>query len=61
MDDQKIDNDDQKIGIVNLYAPNTHQRVFYKNLIQELSKLEYDNWCVLGDYNAMVNQDKNKK
>lgn len=57
----EIQKDEKTILIANIYAPNTHQAFFYKKLFQELRKLDYDCWCLIGDFNVVVDREMDKK
>lgn len=51
----------QKCLVVNVYAPNISQENFYEQFNTELMKKEYDEHCLVGDFNAVFDRSMNRK
>lgn len=49
-----------KILIVNIYAPNKNQDNFFQRLKETLNNLEYQDCCILGDFNAVFDRVMDK-
>lgn len=47
--------------IAAIYAPNKNQGTYFKMLHEQLCKLGGNNICVIGDFNGIVDPDKNYK
>lgn len=45
---------------MNIYAPNTGEKTFYKSLHEKLKNLEGENICLIGDFNAIMDQEKDR-
>lgn len=54
-------NEDQRILLINIYAPNSSQLKFYKQLYEMLKKWEPKNVCLIGDFNAIFESEKDGK
>lgn len=52
----EINRETKKMLIVNVYAPNSKQERFYQNLKEELQKYDYQEYCVIGDFNAVYDK-----
>uniref|UniRef100_A0A2D4KHW3 Endonuclease/exonuclease/phosphatase domain-containing protein n=1 Tax=Micrurus paraensis TaxID=1970185 RepID=A0A2D4KHW3_9SAUR len=44
------------ILLIVIYAPNNKQHEFYGKLHKKIIKLEYENICAVGDFNAIVDK-----
>lgn len=51
----------QKILIVNIYAPNEKQENFFIKLHEEIRKLKYQDYVIIGDFNAIFDRKQDKK
>uniref|UniRef100_A0A8C6YH80 exodeoxyribonuclease III n=1 Tax=Naja naja TaxID=35670 RepID=A0A8C6YH80_NAJNA len=51
----------KKILLVIIYAPNTNHRDFYYKLHQKIIEFGYDNVCIIGDFNAISDKNKDYK
>ena len=47
--------------IINLYAPNGNQQNFYKEHQQILTNRNDEEYCVMGDFSAVFNNDLDTK
>lgn len=47
--------------IMNIYAPNEKQEPFFIRLHQKLQELEYQEICVIGDYNSVYDRIQDRK
>lgn len=58
----KVQRGHQKLLIVNIYAPNEKQEPFFSKLYEELQKLNYQDYLIIGDFNAIFDkkQDRSK-
>ena len=43
--------------VVNIYAPNDNQKAFFENLYNETKLREYEECCIVGDFNAVFDRD----
>uniref|UniRef100_A0A8C6XRB0 exodeoxyribonuclease III n=1 Tax=Naja naja TaxID=35670 RepID=A0A8C6XRB0_NAJNA len=48
----------KKMLLTMIYAPNEKQEKFYTKLYRKLVEREYENICLLGDFNAIANLGK---
>lgn len=53
--------DEQKILLVNIYAPNEKQLEFFCNLQTLLRKYNVQNICVIGDFNAILDVELDRR
>ena len=51
----------RKTLLVAIYAPNEAQETFYKRLYNLLMEKSHQNICLIGDFNAIVDQTKDYK
>uniref|UniRef100_A0A670XY46 exodeoxyribonuclease III n=1 Tax=Pseudonaja textilis TaxID=8673 RepID=A0A670XY46_PSETE len=54
----EINVNQKKMLLVTIYAPNTNQKDFYNRLHHKIIEFEYANVCIVGDYNAVPDKDK---
>lgn len=48
----------KKCILVCIYAPNGNQKAFFQNLYSKLVEFDYSHICVVGDFNAIDDKDK---
>uniref|UniRef100_A0A8C6Y732 Endonuclease/exonuclease/phosphatase domain-containing protein n=1 Tax=Naja naja TaxID=35670 RepID=A0A8C6Y732_NAJNA len=51
----------KKILLVVIYAPNANQKEFYKALYTKIIELERKKICIIGDFNAVAEDQKDYK
>uniref|UniRef100_A0A8D0E753 Uncharacterized protein n=1 Tax=Salvator merianae TaxID=96440 RepID=A0A8D0E753_SALMN len=49
-----------KILILGIYAPNTEKQKFFEDLRDKILTLDYENWCLLGDWNVVIDPSMDK-
>uniref|UniRef100_A0A8D0CE79 Uncharacterized protein n=1 Tax=Salvator merianae TaxID=96440 RepID=A0A8D0CE79_SALMN len=49
-----------KILILGIYAPNTKKQNFFEDLRNSILALDYENWCLLGDWNGVIDPSMDK-
>lgn len=53
--------ENRKILLVVIYAPNQNQQDFLKKIHNKIIELDYEDICLIGDYNAIVDVGKDYK
>ena len=51
----------RKTMLLAIYAPNEKKQKFYHDLTEKISPLEYESWCLMGDFNGDINLELDKK
>lgn len=51
----------RKTLITNLYAPNEKQEPFFTRLYQKIQELDYQEICIIGDYNSVYDRLQDRK
>uniref|UniRef100_A0A8D0B4D1 exodeoxyribonuclease III n=1 Tax=Salvator merianae TaxID=96440 RepID=A0A8D0B4D1_SALMN len=49
-----------KILILGIYAPNTEKQKFFEVLRDKILTFDYENWCLLGDWNGVIGPSMDK-
>lgn len=51
----------QKMLIVNICAPNEKQEDFYAKLYEEIQKIDYQDFLIISDFNAVFDRKQDRK